>query len=253
MASEATGACREEGVARSRACRAGVARVVQRRAFAVMSLEVAQRLARPLWRTVEALSCLAHAHDYALLLKVPCAGSGGPWVDEVDALSGLRSKFHPLSTRAAYMPLSGRHHALLNRSFGVGVTSRSACERGGQHCGIQDLLLVDMRMAELRTLIALGNAECGTTFPSDVAVLWDDAPHGEAAPAALAAFRSPAPMSMVGESEHLRPVLWQDPRPSTPRPATRLPDGTYACRLANSPSHAAAAQGNASEVPVCQV
>ena len=227
------------------AARGGLSSLIARRVFAVMVVEVDHRLDVPLSKTIEALSCLAHRYQYALMLKVPCAGGGGPWVDNVDPRSGLHSRFHPLSTRAAYMPLSGRYHQLVNATFGVrrrsvGSVKHLACSEGGEHCGIQDLLLVDMRRRELRQLIALGNAECGTDFPSDVAELWDDdgdekasgGAGGKSGHALLA--HSPTRMSMVGESEHLRPQLWQDPRPTAPRRAKRLPDGTYTCRLVNA-------------------
>ena len=44
---------------------------------------------------------------------------------------------------------------------------------------------------------------------------------------------SPSFMSLVGERESRRPVAWLDPIPKAPfRRATRLPDGTWSCRLA---------------------
>ena len=107
-------------------------------------------------------------------------------------------------------------------------------------------MLVDLRMAELRNLVRLGNDECGTSFAHDVHPLWDD-DEGEHEPkrgggsggggsgggggGAPPQVPSPARMSMLGEREALRPLMWQDPRPSAPRPAVRLPDGSYTCTL----------------------
>ena len=242
------------------AAAAGLGALVSARAFAVMSLEIDHRYDSPPSRVIEEIVSLAQAHEYAVMLKVPCAGGGGAWIDR--PMPG--SRFNPLGQRAAYLPLSGRYHALVERRWGVGLSAASKCDVGGEHCAIQDLMLVDLQMAELRHLIALGNAECGTRFPHDVTEAWDD----HASPAAAAPwtmpprFRSPPQMSLVGERENRRPAMWQDPRPTVPRLAKRLPDGTYSCRLRkaelnSSAANAVSAEAGSSSVPpappLCQL
>ena len=110
------------------------------------------------------------------------------------------------------------------------------------------MLLLDLHLSELRHVIALGNAECGTSFPADVSDLWAEerATGGSAGAEHVPAVASPPFMSLVGERESLRPVAWIDPIPERPfRSAVRLPDGTWSCRLA---------RGNSStdEAPFCR-
>ena len=182
---------------------------------------------RPPSRVIQEVVELGQKHEYATFLKVPCAGQG-VWQDQVDSRSGLESKtWHPLSQRAAYMSISHQHADSVNDTWGVGVTSRTLCSEGGQHCAIVDLVLLDLRLRELRHLVALGNEECGTSFPEDIWEATGLVPLVDAPPV----FQSPPHMSMVTEREAMRPRLWQDPRPSRPRAARGLPDGTFSCRL----------------------
>ena len=211
----------------------GLRQLVKTRMVAVMVIEIDHRLDRPPSKAIEEINCLAEQFDYAALLKVPCAGNGA-WSSAArgNAASGL----HPLSQRAAYMPISHRYHASLDPKWGVEEGRGVPCERGGEHCAIQDLLLLDLRLPELRDLIRLGNEECGTAFPQNVTRRWDAAGSTPAAPGGVQqpppnAPRAPS-MSLVGEGEVRRPTLWQNPRPGRARRPMALPDGTLTCRLA---------------------
>jgi len=223
----------------------------RKRAFAVMVVEL-DNYDRPQAAALDKLVCVAHRHGYAALLKVPCAGNGrmqeptprrGPWQ-------------FPNSHRTAYVPVSGRYYQQLPAAWGT--DGRQPCaSAGGQHCNIQDVLVLDLRMRELRGLIELGNRECGTAFPSDLTREWA-VPHGGSAAPLLAnmsradvdengALRgamlgapdgSPPARSLVGERESLRPVVWRAPDEDAdkkhPRQAAKLlPDGTWSCTVAD--------------------
>lgn len=237
----------------------GLLELLRSRRVAVMTLEMDVRTERQPWRRFEELACAAHAADYALLLKVPCAGNG-VWQDRVfndqGATSYSHAVFHPLGQRAAYMPISHRYRALLSETWGVRARASQPCAVGGQHCVIQDLLLLDLRMPELRKLIALGNAECGTSFPLDVVPAWASAERQaaerEARIGGASALPSPPAMTLLGEREILRPSLWQDPLPKTPRRARRLPDGSFSCRLAAGWDASESAKKSAAELPPCR-
>ena len=207
---------------------AGLMHAIAARRFAVMTIEIDHRLDRPPSATIENISCAGAAADYATFVKVPCAG-GGVWRDRL----GKHLGFHPLTQRAAYMPISHKYHARFSAGWGVDGGRAVPCARGGEHCAIQDLLLLDLRMPELRELVRLGNEECGTAFPDDVDALWaaGDAAR-KVARTPRAAATSPRSMSLVGEQEERRPMLWQDPLPKVARAARWLPDGSPTCRLA---------------------
>lgn len=198
-----------------------LAKVIAARAFAVMTIEIDYN-DRPQFEAYERLGCMAADHDYAAVLKVPCAGCGS-WVDSIGR------RFSPESQRAAYMPISHRYHAAIPTSWGAHENHRKevSCGRGATACAVQDVLLLDLRMPELAGLIALGNAECGTAFPLDVHPRWEAA----AATARGAKLPSPPALSLLGEGEARRVSLWQDPLPERPREAHRLPDGSFTCRL----------------------
>ena len=205
----------------------------RRRAFRVMVVELDNQ-DRPEAAALEDIACLAHAHGYATLLKVPCAGSGhmqeatwrsGPWQ-------------FPTSHRAAYLPVSGRYQQGLPESWGTNG-SAPCVGAGGQHCNVQDVLLLDSSSAELGRLVELGNAECGTHFPTDLTPAWAALPKEPAE--ASSSYHSPLPGSLVGEREVLRPSMWKGAKRPTPRAARRLPDGTWSCMLAKGESAEATA------------
>ena len=155
-------------------------------------------------RVIAEIGCLAERHDYALLLKVPCAGFG-VWLEQVDMLS----------QRAAYMPISHAYRADIDAAWGV--RPGRSCATGGQHCGIQDLLFVDIRMPELRHLIALGNAEC--MHPAlDLAASarrWQHCAHSPTRALSLPAQAVPASLSTLCRAGRPRP------RVRARRPPTR--------------------------------
>lgn len=213
-----------------------------RRAFTVLIFEVDSVWHRPAWRSIEAISCFAHQHGYTTLLKVPCAGRG------VAAASEARQRGwdSPNSHRAAYMTVSGKYHALMSEQWGL--NGSAPCSQGGQHCNVQDILVVDSHLPSLPALVELGNLECGTSFPSDVGSAAESpvAAAGTMARGAAAAgivpadaigtakqspaylrleggandtvvpaararharHHPPAAGALVGESEGLRPQLW---------------------------------------------
>jgi len=122
------------------------------------------------------------------------------------------------------------------------------CGGGADQCAVQDVLFLDLERTELAALIALGNAECGTDFPIDVTDAWA-IEAGRARQVAAAAPPSRPPMSLVGELEARRTRLWQDPIPTAPRRARRLPDGSWTCPL-RPVAPPPASNGNGSAVDI---
>ena len=206
-----------------------VAPLFHQRAFAVLLVELDNN-DRPQAAALDKLVCLAHRHSYATLLKVPCAGSGR--MHEVKPRGGAWQ--FPVSHRAAYLPISGRYYQPLPRSWGT--DGRAPCAgAGGQHCNVQDVLVIDTHMHELRGLIDLGNRECGTAFPADLTPKWAALDDGASAQlAGLVA--SPPVHSLVGEREVQRPTLWRgsNDKRQLPQAAKLLPDGTWSCTVDNS-------------------
>ena len=73
------------------------------------------------------LSSAAEAADYATFVKVPCAG-GGVWRDAL----GKHLGFHPLTQRAAYMPISHRYQSRFSPGWGMEPGRDVPCARGGE-------------------------------------------------------------------------------------------------------------------------
>ena len=163
-------------------------------------------------------------HEYALFLKVPCAGAK-LW-----------------SQRAAYLPISGRYHALLPAEMAPGRHRGFrplACNLGGDHqCWIQDVLALDLRRPELRELVRLGNQECGVDYPADVHPSW-----GSAQP--VRAARVHVPPGELATEEGFPSGLW--PPLVKVLTAQCLPDGTWSC------GRAASASRDGSAPPSCEL
>ena len=186
--------------------------LVQARAFSVMVMET-DDMDSPAWLRIEELSCMLWEHDYALFLKVPCAGAAS-W-----------------SQRAAYLPISGRYHALLPAEMAPGRKRgfrRLDCNLGGDHqCWIQDVLALDLRRPELRELVRLGNEECGVDYPADVHPRWSS-PHP------VPAARVSVPLGALATEQGFPSGLW--PPLFEVQTARCLPDGTWSCGRAASAS-----------------
>ena len=180
----------------------------------------------PVRHTLEAMSCAFWRHGYALFFKVPCDG-GGVW----------RAPAASHSHRTAYMPISGRYHAMLPPEWALPNSVSAPCALGGQHCDIQDVLVLDLRSTELRALVHLGNRECGTDFPADVVPSWaEPVPDTQLRRAPLLPLRTRLePQALIGESERGRGGAWMDTRPANGTFAVRRADGTWSCRLAAEP------------------
>lgn len=208
---------------------------------------------------LEQISCVASRHGYAVWLKVPCAGSGD-W--------NARPAY--TSQRAAYMPISGRyHHTLPEEPSAAFASALHSVPQASPDVLIQDVLLTDLAHTELRHLVALGNLECGTSFPAGVTEAWAEPMTVEdsAAAAADGADRSSAPLppfddsmsvedfsrsdALVGEGERLRSKLWKssesregdigarsDPaRGRSSHEATLLADGSWSCFVVGCPTN----------------
>jgi hypothetical protein len=203
-------------------------------AFSVLVMEIDRATARgkTIEGELERINCLLWSHGYALLLKVPCSGRAGAFLERTDPHFRHR---HAWSHRTAYMPLSGKYHANLPLGWGK---RESSCEMGGRGVGgdwsIQDLVAIDTRQPELAALITLGNQECGFSFQSDIIDGWPThEPSASASSEAVATAATLAQFELTGENERHRPTLWggfeKDPPPKERRNATLLPDGSWSC------------------------
>uniref|UniRef100_A0A7S0Q5V8 Methyltransferase FkbM domain-containing protein n=1 Tax=Coccolithus braarudii TaxID=221442 RepID=A0A7S0Q5V8_9EUKA len=199
--------------------------LVRARAFSVMVMET-DDMDSPAWLRIEELSCMLWEHEYALFLKVPCAGAK-IW-----------------SQRAAYLPISGRYHAQLPAEMG-GPKSRGfrrlACNLGGDpQCWVQDVLALDLRRPELRELVRLGNEECGVDYPMDVHPSWST-------PQPAHTVRISVPPGGLVTEEGFPSGLW--PPLVKVLTARCLPDGTWSCGRTASASR----DNSAAAPPSCKL